>query len=65
MIKVWNKITNAHYKYEKIKHDSAHVGKEPHYYKPNQRSFSFNIVKPVLAANTEARADKLKEQIEE
>ena len=57
------KNINAHYKYEKMKNDSAHVGKEPHYYKPNQRAFSFNILKPVVAANTEARAENSKEQI--
>ena len=58
-----HKNINAHYKYKQMKNDSAHVGKEPHYYKPNQRSFSFNIVNPVVAAITEARADKPKEQI--
>ena len=58
------KNINGHYKYEKMKNHPAHVGKEPHSYKPNLRSFSFNIVKPKKIANTKEQAEKLQEQVE-
>lgn len=58
------KNINAHYKYEIMKNDPEHVGKESHYYKPSQRSFSFNFVKLMVVADTEEKAEMPKEQVE-